>query len=107
MPLYDLMTSKRAERIPFRRDYEVFRGRLSREELSAIEAWIDAQIAGDKIHTAGWMPGSDWTGTVLEPIYTKAARKDFDLAARAFGLLYPLHEPRPCSTAPSSADFAG
>lgn len=34
-----------------------------------------------------WLPGSDWTGTPFEPIYTKAARGDFDRAAMFFGQL--------------------
>jgi hypothetical protein len=39
------------------------------------------------IATAGWLPGSDWTGTPFEPIYTKAARGDFDRSAMFFGQL--------------------
>ncbi len=34
--------------------------------------------AGSEIATAGWLPGSDWTGTAFEPVYTKAAREDFE-----------------------------
>ena len=86
MPLFDLMTSKMANRAPFSKQLALFRSRLSPAELSAIENWIDAKIAGDEIHTAGWMPGRDWRGTVLEPIWSKAAQHNEELAARAFGL---------------------
>ena len=44
-------------------------------------------IDADEIHTAGWMPGSDWTDTPFQPIYEKAAQQSFDAAARCFGLM--------------------
>lgn len=80
------MTSKIVSRPPYPKDLAIFESRLSREELSAINTWIDERIAGDEIHTAGWMPGRDWRGTVLEPIWTKSARGNETLAAQAFGL---------------------
>jgi len=43
--------------------------------------------SGAEIATAGWLPGSDWTGTPFEPIYTRAARHDFDRSAMFFGQL--------------------
>ena len=33
------------------------------------------------------MPGNDWTGTVFEPIYSKAARQSYEASARCFGLM--------------------
>ncbi|PHS36920.1 MAG: hypothetical protein COB07_11900 [Sulfurovum sp.] len=39
------------------------------------------------IVVAGFIPGSDWSGTVWDPIYTKACGFDFDHAAQFFGLL--------------------
>jgi hypothetical protein len=33
------------------------------------------------------MPGSNWGGTVFQPIYEKAARRDFNASARCFGLM--------------------
>ena len=43
--------------------------------------------SGAEIATAGWLPGSDWTGTPFDPIYSKAARGDFDRSAMFFGQL--------------------
>ena len=43
--------------------------------------------SGGDIATAGWLPGSDWTDTPFAPIYTKAARGNFDLSAIFFGQL--------------------
>ena len=42
---------------------------------------------GEDIVVAGFIPGSDWSGTVWEPIYTKACGFDFEHAAQFFGLL--------------------
>jgi len=56
-------------------------------ELQAAKAALNMKIEGSEVHTAGWMPGADWTGTVFQPIYDKAAHKDFNLAAKIFGLL--------------------
>ena len=33
------------------------------------------------------MPGHDWTGTVFEPIYFKAARSSYEQSAKCFGLM--------------------
>ena len=53
--------------------------------VDRINALIDE--SGGEIATAGWLPGTDWTGTPFEPIYSKAARRDFERAAKFFGQL--------------------
>ncbi len=40
-----------------------------------------------EIIVAGFIPGSDWSQTVWDPIYTKACGKDEELSAKFFGLL--------------------
>lgn len=40
----------------------------------------------EKLLTAGWIPGRDWTDTVWYPIYL-AANKDQDRAAMVFGAI--------------------
>jgi hypothetical protein len=87
--LIDISTGKTIQRIPYRPQFDVLRGRLSGVEFDAMVARIDELIdeAGGEIATAGWLPGSDWTGTPFEPIYTKAARGDFDRSAQFFGQL--------------------
>ena len=47
---------------------------------------LDGMIDGDEVHVAGWMPGSDWTATDWEPIYTIACHGDYDQSAKCFGL---------------------
>ncbi len=87
--LIDLDTGGQLRRVPYRTHFEVLRRRLSDGEFQLMLERINELIddAGGDIATAGWLPGSDWTGTAFEPIYTKAARGDFDRAAMFFGQL--------------------
>ena len=62
-------------------------GRMTQGEIAGIRQALNAMVQGTDIKTAGWMPGSDWTGTPFDPIYKKAARCDQTLAARCFGLI--------------------
>lgn len=41
----------------------------------------------DKVVVSSFIPGSDWSNTVWDPIYTKACGFDFDHSAQFFGLL--------------------
>jgi hypothetical protein len=43
-------------------------------------------IDKDEIHTAGWMPGNNWSGSVFEPIYTKACGMNEEESGLCFGL---------------------
>ena len=87
--LIDIHTEKTIDRIPYRSDFDTLRSRLTDVEFDAMVDRIDELIdeSGGEIATAGWLPGSDWTGTVFAPIYTKAARHDFDQSAKFFGQL--------------------
>lgn len=90
MPLIDVTTGKQLG-IPrtFKKDFEAMRARLKPGQFDAAVARINELIddAGGRIATAGWLPGSDWTGTPFAPFYTEAARKNEDLAAKFFGLV--------------------
>lgn len=87
--LIDIDTGKTMDRVPYEPQFEVLRRRLSTSEFDAMVARINGLIdeSGAEIATAGWLPGSDWTGTTFEPIYAKAARGDFDRSAMFFGQL--------------------
>jgi hypothetical protein len=89
MPLIDVMTEETIQRIPYHEQFDRLRARLSVEEFDAMVDRVNELIdeAGGEVATAGWLPGSDWTGTVFAPIYTKAARGDFDRSAMFFGQL--------------------
>ena len=87
--LIDIDTGQQIERIPYRTDFEALRRRLSDAEFAGMVDRINELIdnSGAEIATAGWLPGSDWTGTPFDPIYSKAARGDFDRSAMFFGQL--------------------
>jgi hypothetical protein len=87
--LIDIDTGNVITKVPYEREFSVLRSRLADEEFDAMVEKVNQLIddAGGQIATAGWLPGSDWTGTVFAPIYTKAAREDFDRSAMFFGQL--------------------
>lgn len=74
--------------------YEWLVSRLG-PDLGPIEDVLNGMIDGDRIHTAGWMPGSDWTGTPFQRIY-EVCGSDVDEAAKCFGLIvWKVFEQRP------------
>lgn len=89
MPLIDIASGKEITWVPKQKDFSDLRRRLADAEFEAIVDEINARIdaAGAEIATAGWLPGSDWIGTPFWPIYAKVAKKNYDVAARFFGLM--------------------
>lgn len=87
--LINIDTGKPIGYIPGRGDFDRLRGRLTADEFDGMVARINELIdeAGAEIATAGWLPGSDWTGTPFQPIYEKAAREDYSRSAMFFGQL--------------------
>jgi hypothetical protein len=87
--LIDIDNGQTIDRIPYAAEFEALRQRLSEAEFVAMVARVNELIdeSGAEIATAGWLPGSDWTGTPFEPIYAKAARGDFERSALFFGQL--------------------
>jgi hypothetical protein len=87
--LIDVETDRPIERVPYRSEFDTLRRRLSSAEFDGMVDRINELIdeSGGEIATAGWLPGSDWTGTPFDPIYSKAARGDFDRSAMFFGQL--------------------
>ena len=89
--LMDFETGKVIDRIPHPENLELV-DRMTNDESQAINNELNAMInrdleAGSDIQTAGWMPGSDWTGTPFEAIYETAARRNTDVAALVFGFM--------------------
>lgn len=89
MTLIDIDSDRTIDRMPYRAGFDALRRRLTDDEFDLMVDRINELIdeSGAEIATAGWLPGSDWTGTVFQPIYDKAARGDFDRAAMFFGQL--------------------
>lgn len=85
--LYWFESFTRVTKMPFEADYVRYMAAMSHAEVKAIRDTLNGMIDGDEIHTAGWMPGSDWSGTVFSPIYHKAANCSYELSAKIFGLM--------------------
>jgi hypothetical protein len=94
MPLYAVNPDglKKLTGLPYKSNTQPIIDRIPHEAIQAIRAEINrladlAASSGEKqLFTAGWLPGSDWTGTVWEPIY-EACGCDVDLSGRTFGAL--------------------
>lgn len=77
-------------------NFDIWRSRLTAEQFGAICTELWGRIEGGEVHTSSWMPGSDWTGTVFEPIYTRACLHNMDASGRCFGLflwVVMMHHP--------------
>lgn len=87
MPLFSLDRGVyRIQDLPHEREFDVWRSRLREIDFEAIVNELNSRIDSDEIHTAGWIPGSDWTGTVWEPIYY-ACGQDIEASGMFFGLI--------------------
>ena len=87
--LYSIPDMKRIEHVPHRPEYRSWRAALDRVDLGAyrrIHNELDSRFDEHEIDTSSWIPGSDWTGTVWEPIY-RACGEDHVAAGLFFGLL--------------------
>ncbi len=85
--IYSLDSGETITTIPHRREYDIWRRRLTDEQYQAIFDELNNRVNTNEIHTSSWMPGADWTGTIFEPIYEMACRRDEDAAAKFFGLI--------------------
>lgn len=85
--IYSIDSRAYVRDIPHQREYDIWRARIRDQEYLAIMAALNARIEGDEIVTSSWIPGSDWIGTVYQPIYSKSCRMNGDHAAKFFGLL--------------------
>ena len=84
--LYSTETKTYIKKIPYKTDFDRLRNKLSDNEYRAICDELNQKIDGDEIHTSSWILGSDWSGTVYDPIY-RAANEDEELAGKYFGLI--------------------
>lgn len=85
--LFDISTGKAITRLPHETQFHAWTNtsRLSASDYEAILYKIDQMINGDEIHTAGWMPGNNWSGTPFQTIYEKACQYNENSAALCFG----------------------
>ena len=85
--LYSVNQNRYVKHIPHLADYKIWISRLSSDELDAIQEELNQRIGENDIHTSSWMPGTDWTGTVFQPIYEKACLRNVEVAGMCFGII--------------------
>jgi len=85
--LYNIDTKLYMDFIPYEEEFNIWRNRLTEGEYNKIFDELNTRIEGDEIHTSSWIPGSDWAGTVFEPIYERACQQNMDSSAKFFGLI--------------------
>ena len=85
--MLETLDGKNVTKIPHKEDYDRWCSRMNPADYKAIEDELNARIDKDDIHTAGWMPGSDGTGTVFEPLYRDACKMNVTHAGMFFGLI--------------------
>ena len=77
MALYDPFTMKKMQLSKYTTHFARCRARLSQPEYDAIINWINSQIdaiaQGEEITDSSWLPGRDWSGTPLDPLYAACA----------------------------------
>lgn len=80
-------TEKVITKIPHRTSFEAWKKQIGKEEYQAIIDELNRRIdENPEVHTAGWIPGHNWEGTVFYPIYL-ACKKDKTAAAKFFGII--------------------
>lgn len=67
--LYSIDTGKYVSSLPHKRDFDRWKSHISDADYQKVVDVINEKIDEKDINTAGWLPGSDWTGTVYEPLY--------------------------------------
>lgn len=85
--LYAIDSNSEITSILHRREFDLWRSRLSDIEYQAIVDELNSRIDGTEIQTSSWMPGSDWSGTAFHPIFEKACQFSEDASALFFGLI--------------------
>ena len=84
--LVSMDTGKIITSMPHKRDFERWKKNISAADYQKVVDAINDKIDSSEINTAGWIPGSDWSGTVYEPLYL-ACGQNKDLSGRFFGLI--------------------
>lgn len=87
--LYTLPELKKLTAVPHKQEFETWRVLLDRIDPYAFERIrreLDNRFERSEVDTSSWIPGTDWAGTVFDPIY-HACGEDEKTAALFFGLI--------------------
>lgn len=97
--LFDI-AGRQQRRIPHRSDYQRWRARLSDADHRAIIDHLHQVMDQEEVFNSSFLPGSDWTRTVFQPIYDSACNQNWEQARLFYGLLVweaaMRHESRWC-----------
>ena len=80
------VNKKKIKHMPHKEQFDLCRARMSQEEYDAVLEAIHAYMEGKEVFDAGYIPGSEWTGTPYEPI-SRACGDNFDISGLFFGQL--------------------
>lgn len=87
--LYSVPELKLLDTVPHSQEYRSWRASLDHIDPRAygrIHQELDRRFQERELDTSSWIPGSDWSGTVFDPIYY-ACGEDPNAAALFFGLI--------------------
>ena len=56
--LFEIDTDKAVTQIPYHKEFNIWRNRLTSEEFESIVDKPNSLKDDDEIHTAGWVPGN-------------------------------------------------
>ena len=66
---------------------DLIHNNVANESNQTADNDLNNKINAADIHTAGWMPGKIWKGTVFEPILNKACKGNQTQAGLFFGII--------------------
>ena len=84
--LYSVDSMSYVKNTPHKKEFDAWMNNLQSNDYQLIEDELNSIFDHNEINTSGWIPGSDWTDTVYQPIY-EACGRDVDHAAMFFGLI--------------------
>ncbi len=84
--LFSIETGRYVVALPHKRDFDKWRSHISDADYQKVVNAISDKIDESDINTAGWIPGSDWSGTVYEPLYYACGQNPTQ-AGMFFGLI--------------------
>jgi hypothetical protein len=84
--LFSVPDLKQITTIPHEDSYWACVNPLSDEQYDAIYDNLDSRFSEREVDTSSWIPGSDWTESVFEPLYF-ACNENQELAGMVFGII--------------------
>lgn len=93
--LYSVDSGKYVKLTPHQKEFNAWMKKLSSVDYQAVIDELNRKIDGSEINTSSFIPGSDWSKTVFQPIYFACDEDDVN-AGLFFGLiLFDLMIKRP------------